>query len=909
MGNAEDRHLKTLMGLFTRFRPARPTVGEGDSLPTQTTPRERALRLIDEGNGIEEQGRYKEAMTCYESAIDLAPTLARGHLNHGNMLMEFGDAEGALKAYATALRHEPGYAAAHFNTGNTHVRLGRPDAALEAYRKALAAKPDFAEVEVATGGVLQNLGQFDQAVASYRRALAINPNYHDAHSNLGDALMALGQFEAAAASYGRATELSPGSEVDHFNLGNALQGCGKLDRAVASYIRALEIKPDFAMVHCNLGNAHRSQGRTKDAMASYDRALQISPDFAEAHYNLGATLQGLARHNEAISSFRRAVEIRPTFAEAHNNLGNSQKAVDQVDNAAASYRAALRSNPDYAEACNNLGNLLKDMGQFDEAIAVYRRALIVKPDFAQAHSNLGNALTDLGRIDDAIASYRRAVEINPDSAEAHSNLGNAYSKLRQFDAAIASYRRALHVDPNYFGAYNNLGNALQDLGQAEEAVSSYRRALAIKPDFADAHSSLLFCLSHNEAMGIQALLAEHRRFGEQFEAPLRASWPQHGNGRDAERCLQVGFVSGDLRDHAVAYFLEPILGYLAAYPGLSLHAYYNHATEGSITPRLRNHFRHWHRIAGLSDAALAQKIAADGIDILIDLSGHTGENRLLCFARKPAPVQVSWMGYPGTTGLSAMDYYLADRYFLPPGKFDDQFTEKLVHLPASAPFLPDRRAPPVNALPALSNGYLTFGSFNRLSKLTASAVAMWSRLLQALPDARMVIGGMPKDGSSAMLVDWFARGGVARDRLSFHPRCDVAAYLAMHAQIDICLDTFPYTGGTTTNHALWMGVPTLTLAGQTVSSRQGAAILGHVGLEAFVADDADDFQKKGLYWAGDPVALAAVRAGLRARCTQSPIRSPELIAAGLEHALRTMWRRWCARLPAETFEARPQLSM
>ena len=371
--------------------------------------------------------------------------------------------------------------------------------------------------------------------------------------------------------------------------------------------------------------------------------------------------------------------------------------------------------------------------------------------------------------------------------------------------------------------------------------------------------------------------------------------------------MQIGFVSGDLRDHAVAYFIEPILSYLAGYPGLSLHAYYNHATEGSITPRLRSHFQHWHRIAGLSDAALAQKIAADGIDILIDLSGHTGENRLLCFARKPAPVQVSWMGYPGTTGLSAVDYYLADRYFLPPGKFDNQFTEKLLYLPASAPFLPDRRAPPVNALPALTNGYLTFGSFNRLSKLTPSAIALWSRLLQTFLTERMVVGGMPADGQSSMLVDWFARGGVARKRLTFYPRCDVPAYLALHNQVDICLDTYPYTGGTTTNHALWMGVPTLTLAGHTPAGRQGAAILGHVGLEAFVAEDPEDFQKKGLSWAGDLAALSAVRSGLRKRCEQSPIRSPELIAAGLENALRTIWKCWCTGLPAETFEAKPRL--
>jgi predicted O-linked N-acetylglucosamine transferase (SPINDLY family) len=316
--------------------------------------------------------------------------------------------------------------------------------------------------------------------------------------------------------------------------------------------------------------------------------------------------------------------------------------------------------------------------------------------------------------------------------------------------------------------------------------------------------------------------------------------------------------------------------------------------------------KHWHPIAGFSDAALAEKISGDGIDILIDLAGHTAENRLLTFARKPAPIQVSWMGYPGTTGLRAMDYYLADRYFLPPGAFDSQFTEKLVHLPASAPFLPDEGAPPVNALPALSKGYITFGSFNRLTKLRPSVIALWSRLLRALPDAHMVLGGMPREGSYDALIGWFAREGIVRERLSFYARCPMPAYLALHHQVDMCLDTFPYTGGTTTNHALWMGVPTLTLAGHTPPGRQGAAMLGHVGLEAFVAEDEKDFQEKGLSWAADLAALAAVRAGLRERCERSPMRRPDVIAAGLESALRNMWQRWCAGLPAQTFEVSSQ---
>src|SRR6202158_2701339 len=565
------------MGLLERFLTSRRAGSRGSVDPMDTSERD-ALRLIDEGNVLEQQGRVEEAMQRYEAALGMAPKLARAHLNRGNVLQERGDVEGALDAYATALVHDPNYAAAHYNMGNACVRAGRHEAAVAAYRAAIALKPEFGDAEVALGSVLQTLGQFDGAMASYRRALEINP------------------------------------------------GC------------------------------------------------------VEAHCNLGNTLKGL--------------------------------------------------------------------GQFADAAASYRRALEIKPEYVEAHNNLGNALLELGEFGDAAASYRQALKIEPDAEVAHYNLGNA----------------------------------LLGLGQLDDAVTSYRRALEIKPDFALAHSNLLFCLSHEEAINAQALFAEHCRFGEQFEGKLRANWPAHRNRRDPARCLHIGFVSGDLRNHPVAYFLEPLLAHLGASPALALHAYYNRAVEDSVSVRLRAQMKHWHRIAGLSDAALAEKISSDGIDILIDLAGHTAENRLLTFARKPAPVQVSWIGNPGTTGFSSMDYYLADRHFLPPGEFDGQFTEKLVYLPATAPFLPDDKAPPVNALPALNNGYVTFGSFNRISKLRPSAIALWAQLLRALPDARMVLGGMPRDGEYDLLIDLFAREGIDRERLSFHSRCSPSAYLALHHQ-------------------------------------------------------------------------------------------------------------------------------
>jgi protein O-GlcNAc transferase len=298
---------------------------------------------------------------------------------------------------------------------------------------------------------------------------------------------------------------------------------------------------------------------------------------------------------------------------------------------------------------------------------------------------------------------------------------------------------------------------------------------------------------------------------------------------------------------------------------------------------------------------LAGKIRADGIDILIDLSGHTAKNRLLTFARKPAPVQISWMGYPGTSGLQAMDYYFSDRFLTPPGLMDDQFTEKLVYLPVSSPFQMSKQMAPVNDLPALRNGYITFGSFNRPNKISHEVVAMWSRVLLALPDTHLLLGGMPQT-ESVNLIDWFEKEGVMRSRLHFYPKTDMAAYLTLHHRVDICLDTFPYNGGTTTLHALSMGVPTLSLAGQKPVTRGGASILGRAGLEDFVVYNKDDFVNRAVYWANHVPDLAQLRGTLRERLSQSCTCHPAAVAATIRQACHIVWQRWCAGWPTQSFE-------
>lgn len=644
-----------------------------------------------------------------------------------------------------------------------------------------------------------------------------------------------------------------------------------------------------------------AQGRSTQAQTLAHSLTRRFPQHGPSWKILGLVLLQQGRLEEALVPLQWAAELLPHDVSAQGNLAVVQKALGHLEQAEASYRRALQIEPTSAEIHNNHANVLKELGRLEQAEASYRRALELRPGYAEAHSNLGTVLQAQDRLVEAEASYRRALELKPLDAMAHANLGVLLKQSRPTEAEL-SYRRSLELKPDYAVGHANLGSLLQSQGRLTEAEASFRRALKLRPDDVVSHNGMLFGMSQNEAVDEGRLFAEHVRFGEQFEAPLRAQWQPHGNSRQSERCLQVGFVSGDLRNHAVASFIEPVLAHLGAHASLSLHAYANHVSEDKVSQRLRAYVKHWHRVASLSDAALAEKIRADGIDILIDLSGHTADNRLLSFARKAAPVQISWMGYPGTTGLSAMDYYLSDRFLLPPGQFDAQFTEKLVYLPASAPFLPAPEAPPVSELPALRNGHLTFGSFNRPGKISRAVVALWSHLLRAIPDSRMLLGAMREDGQYDTLIAWFGGEGIARERLDFHARTNMQDYLALHQQVDVCLDTFPYSGGTTTLHALWMGVPTLTLAGSTVAGRTGAGILGHVGLQRLVAPDEAAFVRQGLELVADVGKLAQLRSGLRERFARSVPSQPELIAAGLESALRTMWRRWCAGLPASSFE-------
>lgn len=779
----------------------------------------------------------------------------------------------------------------HLSLGDSFAAQGRFAEAESCYRLAIALEPDSSVAQCSLGKLLRKQGRLPEAEACYRRAIELCPDCAEYHYCLANAVYDQHPAEAESC-YRRAITLEPTFVPAYLNLGSLLGKQNRTSQEEACYRRAINLNPQFAEAHNNLGKMLRKLGKVAEPEECYRKAIELKGDLAEAHYNLGEVLEEQCRWTEAEACYRRAVELKANMAEAQCRLGTLLRMRGSLAEAEACYRHAIGHKPNFLDAIYRLGTILNDDGRSLEAAACFERVIALKPKLAVAHSNRGLALGAQGRAYEEEQCYRRAIELDPDLAPAYCNLGNSLKKQGKFAEARASYQQAIAVDPGFVEAYSNLGTLQQEQSQLAAAEASYRQALAIMPEYAIAYSNLLFTLAHNPEISAPDLFAEHCRFGAHFEEPLRTSWIEPANSRDPDRCLNIGFVSGDLRVHPVSTFIEPAISCLAKNPMFCLHAFANQIIEDAVTLRMRSYFQRWHPVAGLSDAALSDLIRKERIDILIDLSGHTARNRLLAFARKPAPIQATWMGYIGTTGLTAMDYFLADR-FLSPQEFSVQFTEKLFHLPVVSTFLPNEDAPAVNELPALRTGHLTFGSFNRAAKLNAQVIHLWGQLLRALPRTRMMLANMPSHSEVDMVGDWFNNAGIPRDRLSFEISCDPRRSLELHDRVDICLDTFPYTGFTTTLNAIWMGVPTLTLAGSRPPGRQSAAVLSHLPLTDFIAKDEESFVSRGVHLATDVESLAALRSTLRERFAASPFGQAEKAAEGLGEAFRAMWKAWC----------------
>ncbi len=620
------------------------------------------------------------------------------------------------------------------------------------------------------------------------------------------------------------------------------------------------------LIEETLARAHQflRAGSFPQAEQLYRQVLQRDPANAPTWFYLGAACQGQGKLAEADVHYRQALALRPEFAEVHSNLGV----------------------------------VLAIQGQPAEAVASFRRAVQLRPHFPEALNGLGTVLHALGQLPEAEAHLRQAVQLQPDGADAHYNLGNTLAARGLPDAAEEQFRETIRLRPGDAKAQANLGSVLKEQGRLDETLAAYRQALVLRPDNARVHSNLLYALLHDSRVTPELVFAEHRRWAEIHAEPLAHrgadAAPLAAMIRDPERRLRIGYVSPDLHRHVVASFLEPILA-AHDHERFEITCYADVARPDAVTWRLQGYADRWRSLVGWTDEQAVQLIRQDGIDILIDLAGHTANNRLLVFARKPAPVQVTYLGHPASTGLRAIDYRLTDAWADPPGLTEHLHTEQLVRLPGSALIFQAGECPDIGPLPARAAGYVTFGSFNKPAKLNAAVFALWSRILAAVPRARLAVKVGNTERGKQRLLGELDRAGIDRERVTCLGRAATQTdYLMRYRGVDLCLDPFPFNGVTTTCDALWMGVPVVSLAGRSSVSRQGVSILSGLGSPEWIAESPDEYVAIAVRLASDLAELQGLRECLGERMRESHRQNAPTFTRNLETTYRRMWAAWCA---------------
>ncbi|MBL8398216.1 MAG: tetratricopeptide repeat protein [Candidatus Accumulibacter sp.] len=776
------------------------------------------------------------------------------------------EAQAALTA-VLALR--PRHAAANYHLGRLRLRDGDPQDALAYLLIAGEEDPANGQIWLAVADCLRQQQRYDEARQVLQTACAAGLDDPQAQvlwqslptgSSPASAPMAASDSTSRLQTllgkrYRRHAARKSSSSAASAAL-TTLLGQGDWPALLDSALQSLEHQPDRAKDWDLLGIAYLQLGQPAAARLALQRAAQLLPTDAEIWDHLGVAERLTANLGAAAQAFERSLAIDSRRPETWINFGNLQSDLRQPGAALTSFQRALALNPDSAEAIGSVGSALRDLGQFAEAARYCQDLVDRRPDLAEGHCNLGNVQRDLGRYDEAIASYRQALALKPLLAEAHSGLGRA----------------------------------LIDRGQIEEALSCYQQALAIRPDFLEAHSNLLKTLNHLGNHSPADCLQAARRFGEQ--AARRVDHPfRHQATPAAGAPLRVGLVSGDLRQHPVGYFLDNVVAEIDP-TVVELHAYATHDAEDALSSRLRRHVAGWTSLSRLTDQEAARRIHADGIQALIDLSGHTAHSRLPLFAWRPAPLQVSWLGYFATTGLSEMDFLLADPQVVPPGE-EHHFSEAVWRLPETyLCFTPPEVDISVNPLPALASGVVTFGCFNNLNKLNDHVLEVWAAILRALPEAKLLLktASLGEETACEILRRRFHDLAVNADRLVLEGHSPRADLLAAYQRVDIALDPFPYPGGTTSVEALWMGVPVITRRGDRFLSHVGETVAVNAGLADWIAADDQRYVELALEHAADLPALAILRAGLRRRLLDSPLFDARRFARHFEAALFGMWQ-------------------
>lgn len=706
-----------------------------------------------------------------------------------------------------------------------------------------------------------------------------------------------GHIAEAQAVYQKILKKRPNHLEALYMLGVCERQSGNFVPAVRLLRRALLIEPRSPEVHSELGLALEAAQQLDEALACFDKLIGLKPDFAEAHYERGNILLALGRFDQAITSFRKATTIDPNHVSAWNNLGNAQLQLGEFEQCFASYSNALTLKPTHVSALINRGTTLLQLKQAQQAMTDFDRALALSPDQVVAWTNRAEALRVLRRIEEALASCDKALSISPDNAHAWLVRATIMKDVGLETEGLEACQRALEINPNFAEAWTKLGERLALQGEVETAVACFDRSLAIKPDNEMTLSNWIFALDFVAKGDFTSHQAARSLWWDRVGAKIAAEQTsQHHNEFDPNKRIVLGYVSADFKHHSAAYAFRPVLQHHDR-SQFEIICYCNSPVEDAVTASFRPLADRWRDVRLWTDAQLAQCIRADQVDILIDLSGHSDGNRLCVFAAKPAPIQVTAWGHATGTGQPTIDYLFSDPVMVP-AEVRHLFAEQIYDLPCTSIIEPPPAEFRSSEAPVTTNGYVTYGVFNRISKISDEAIAVWTRILRSDVTARLMIKhfGLDADSTRSLLQDKFASHGIAQDRLQLIGSTSREEHLAAYRHVDICLDPFPQGGGVSTWEALHMGVPVVAKIGNAIPKRLGGAILSSIGMADWVATDDDQYVDIALR--STPDQLRKLRRELpdliNARC------GPIAYTRAVEEGYRTMWRTCCEAIHAET---------
>jgi protein O-GlcNAc transferase len=886
---------------------------------------QEAARAYTSGQWAEAEGWCRNILAARADYFDALNLL-------GIIAAQTGRTEEAADLLGRSVAANPGDAGAHSNYGNVLSALQRFDDALDSYARALKLKPDYAEAYNNRGLILQKLKRFEEALDSYARALQIRPDYAVAYNNRGLTLQELKRHDDALDSYARALKLKPDYAEAHYNRGVALQELRRYDDALDSYARALKLKSDYAEAYYNRGLILQQLKRYDDALDSYARALEIKPDYAEAHNNRGVALQELKRYEDALDSYARALKLKPDYADAYSNRGNALRELKRPDDALDSCARALKLKPDDAEAYYNRGLILQELKRFDDALDSYARALKLRPDYAEAYHNRGVALQELRRFDDALDSHARALKLKPDYAEAYNNRGNALRELRRFDDALDSYARALEAKPDYAEAHSNLGVALQEVRRFEDALGSYARALKINPDsdwlyglwlftrlqlveWSDLAPAVTAAVARIEQgkrttspFPVLALVDSLSVQREAAETWVRERYPRSRVLPPLEKAarrhdkIRVGYFSADYQEHPVA-FLTAGMFERHDRSRFEVNAFsFGPDTQDLMRKRMERAFDRFIDVRGKPDLEVVRLARTMELDIAVDLGGFTEGSRPNLFALRAAPLQVNYLGYPGTMGAEYMDYIVADQTLIPK-ESHEQYSEKIVYLPNSYQ-VNDRNRPIAGKefsraeLGLPSSGFV-FCCFNNSYKINPDTFDGWMRILRQVTGSVLWLAGGNATAANNLRKEAESRG-VAAGRLLFAQRmASFPEHLARYLTADLFIDTLPYNAHATASDALWAGLPVLTRRGESYAARVGASLLNAIGLPELVTMTPEQYEAMAIELASNPARLAEFKDRLRRNRLTMPLFDTEQFTRQLENAYTQMYERYQAHLSPE----------